>query len=339
MLTLIVTGIVVYILWKNRYQIQDFFASFTGSEPTTSTDKKTRKPFFNRQEKYLNERINELEEKLLLMRKEQKRNVNTSKIAAPEVTVIKPKDNTANIQQQATQATQSIEGVFQTYFLSGYQRYYCNAPKEKKYFLKSKLSETVNHSRTFYELLIPDDKPDTALFRLINNEEVITKALSNPTAYLVHACDLKGVGNIKEAQTIQYTFGVAEKDETDNWKIIQNAVLKYEMNLGAAYEEYKSKLSEEMATNLPVTTGDLRGKLEDVRDEIDKKLQRNNNEVKKELNQVVSSNSSNYVDKEDLEMLKVELKSFIEDKTTTLDLKDEQPTFSRLVDEAKNNLK
>jgi hypothetical protein len=114
--------------------------------------------------------------------------------------------------------------LFSAYLHKGYQRRYLELPRNNLFFGR-KASAEINEN-SVYELYVLEKDPTKALFRLIDDPEILGQALRFPHDYIFPVCEVYGTGNIQEAEQLEYSYGVVVKDES-NWRIIQKAKLRY----------------------------------------------------------------------------------------------------------------
>lgn len=114
--------------------------------------------------------------------------------------------------------------LFSAYLHKGYQRRYLELPRNNLFFGRKATTEITENS--VYELCVLEKEPTRALFRLIDEPEILEQALRFPHDYIYPVCEVYGSGNIEEAEQLEYSYGIVVKDEV-NWRIIQKAKLRY----------------------------------------------------------------------------------------------------------------
>ncbi|GAB5554937.1 MAG: hypothetical protein Sapg2KO_45280 [Saprospiraceae bacterium] len=114
--------------------------------------------------------------------------------------------------------------LFSAYLHKGYQRRYLELPRNNLFFGRKATTEITENS--VYELYVLEKEPTRALFRLIDEPEILDQALRFPHDYIYPVCEVYGSGNIQEAEQLEYSYGVVVKDDV-NWRIIQKSKLRY----------------------------------------------------------------------------------------------------------------
>lgn len=114
--------------------------------------------------------------------------------------------------------------LFSAYLHKGYQRRYLELPRNNLFFGRKATTEITENS--VYELCVLEKEPTRALFRLIDEPEILEQALRFPHDYIYPVCEVYGSGNIEEAEQLEYSYGIVVKDDV-NWRIIQKAKLRY----------------------------------------------------------------------------------------------------------------
>ncbi|MEM6380672.1 MAG: hypothetical protein AAF705_20985, partial [Bacteroidota bacterium] len=114
--------------------------------------------------------------------------------------------------------------LFSAYLHKGYQRRYLELPRNNLFFGRKATTEITENS--VYELCVLEKEPTRALFRLIDEPEILEQALRFPHDYIYPVCEVYGSGNIQEAEQLEYSYGIVVKDDV-NWRIIQKAKLRY----------------------------------------------------------------------------------------------------------------
>lgn len=162
---------------------------------------------------------------------EKKSHVKTIKIKheAPEIDPEQEVKNT-NKQTVASELSNKKFGfdeetaLFSAYLHKGYQRRYLELPRNNLFFGRKATTEITENS--VYELYVLEKDPTRALFRLIDEPEILEQALRFPHDYIYPVCEVYGSGNIQEAEQLEYSYGIVVKDDV-NWRIIQKAKLRY----------------------------------------------------------------------------------------------------------------
>ncbi len=134
--------------------------------------------------------------------------------------------------------------LFSNYFLKGYTRKYAVLPQSNTFF--GRTLSNVKTDNSVYELRLPNDDDNTALFRLLDDDKIIGMALMHPAQYIYSACEIIGDGKIQQASELAYAYGIAKRDG-ENWKITQKSKLKFQTGADYIDELYKeeSRLEEE----------------------------------------------------------------------------------------------
>lgn len=114
--------------------------------------------------------------------------------------------------------------LFSAYLHKGYQRRYLELPRNQLFFGRKATTEITENS--VYELYVLEKEPTRALFRLIDEPEILDQALRFPHDYIYPVCEVYGSGNIQEAEQLEYSYGIVVKDDV-NWRIIQKSKLRY----------------------------------------------------------------------------------------------------------------
>ncbi len=160
---------------------------------------------------------------------EKKSHVKTVKIKREQLEgAIEEVTPTPNTKEQKD--TENVFGftedtaLFSAYLHKGYQRRYLELPRNNLFFGRKATPQIEENS--VYELCVLEKDPTRALFRMIDQVDVIDKALRFPHDYIFPVCDVFGSGNIQEATQLEYSYGIVVKDGP-NWRIIQKAKLRY----------------------------------------------------------------------------------------------------------------
>ena len=104
---------------------------------------------------------------------------------------------------------------------------YSPAPTKDGFFYGNQLNDTFKIGSSFYLITLVSRHATTAKFSLIQDDDVIRQAAGMPGSYLTPACQLRGVGSLRQARQVNVKPGQLLK-QGDNWKITEKAIVTWE---------------------------------------------------------------------------------------------------------------
>ncbi len=172
----------------------------------------------------------------------------------PPKTIVKPQAQQASNETQEDNALK--HKALQQVFINGFSRLYAKPPSKDNFFLGKLVSKEIGKDSSF-EFFIPNNNPRVGYYRILDTPENVRRAVSNPKHYLFKACQVLGVGNIMNAQVLDVSLGIIEKDG-DDWKVTDRCKVEFSMDLDEYGDNYKELLEDYGESHVPVRVAEFK---------------------------------------------------------------------------------